>query len=197
MTNKTEGTNIYKTEGVGIAPSANNTWRTVSILLGAMLMFTGACLFYQWKNFRATGPSDNHIKHDIACFVDNIRSVPSDPIVVRKKITKAYAFTTRKAKRQLDKMIKGLNLSDKLSRRITISVDISSIKLKSSSLCVVGWTETVFVCFQQAFQTIYEGYFRIKFAALKSQKNGYLVNPSGVYVNNIKIEEVKDNNPKS
>lgn len=173
----------------------DNKWKKISIILGALLSLTLFFLVYQGQMDEGVG--DNYIRHDIAGFVKNVRSLPSDPIVIRSHLEDAYAFTTRKGKKQLDKMLKEINLKDKISCLISVSVQIKSIKRKHKSLYVVFWTEKEFKNSEVISQNSYKGFFRLQFAKPKDETKTYLVNPSGIYVDNIVIEKASEQNPES
>ncbi len=165
-----------------------NLWKKVSLILGSLLILTIVALFYFIETEKK--PDDHLIGHDMACFVQNIRAVSSDPIVIRSNLENAYSFITPKAKRQLDKIVKEIKFPDRISSEITVAVDIKSITLKNKSLCVVVWSETMYEKTKQVSSDNFKSTFRLKFAQPLPDGKVYHVNPSGIYINNIVIEPV-------
>lgn len=170
--------------------SAANGWKKASLILGALLTVSVIYLICQAGD--ANHPDGIYIQYYIAGFVKDIRSISSDPVVLRKQLVSAYALTSSKGKKQLDRIIKQLELSKKLSSNITVSVAIESVDLKNRTLCVVSWTETVFKGPKIISQEKYKGFFRLRFKDPGPSKTGYLINPAGIYVNNITIEKMPD-----
>jgi len=170
-------------------------WKKVSISLGILLVLTIG-------HMASTDQSENEIPENLvryymARFVENIRNISSDPIVIRKNFEEAYAYTTRKGKKELDKVLKSVKLNEKLSHKITVSIQITAIKRKHETLYTVAWTEAEFQNSTQISKMYYEGFFRLEFSSSKMIESLYSVNPSGIYINNIVIKPVPKTNFES
>lgn len=179
----------------GVQSNVHPLWKKVSIGLVISLVLTIGYMI-------STDQSENEIpenlgRYHIAQFVENIRNISSDPIVIRKNLEKAYAYTTRKGRKQLDRILKSVNLNEKLTQKTTVSIRITSIKPKHETLYTVFWTETEYQNSIQISKTNYEGYFRLVFSSLKKIESPYSINPSGIYINNIVIKPLSKTNLKS
>lgn len=171
----------------GVQNNVHPLWKKVSIGLVISLVLTIGYMI-------STDQSENEIpenlvRYHIAQFVENIRNISSDPIVIRKNLEKAYAYTTRKGRKQLDRILKSVNLNEKLTQKTTVSIQITSIKQKHETLYTVFWTETEYQNSTQILKTNHEGYFRLVFSSSKKIENTYSINPSDIYINNIVIKK--------
>ena len=85
-------------------------------------------------------PADPQIAYHLARFVENVRSVPADPIVLRKDWLSAYDFTTDRGAAALNDYARN-NDPFALVGKVQVAVDISSVIRASPDSFQVSWTE--------------------------------------------------------
>ncbi|MBV9527525.1 conjugal transfer protein TrbF [Sphingomonas sp.] len=85
-------------------------------------------------------PTDAVIASQLAQFIENVRSRPSDPIVLRQNLASAYDFTTEQGAAALNDYARGsdpfADLADK-----QVSVDVKSVVRASADSFRVAWDE--------------------------------------------------------
>jgi type IV secretion system protein VirB5 len=135
-------------ERIGSARVQAHNWRlmalgslALSLILAAILLWvgrSGSTVPYIVEvdpkgGARAVGPaleayrpSDAQIAFHLARFVDNVRSLSSDPVVVRQNWLKAYDFVTDKAAVTLNEYARENDPFAKVGRE-TVSVEVSSV----------------------------------------------------------------------
>ena len=89
---------------------------------------------------RAFTPSDGEIAWHLARFVEEVRSVPADPVVVRENWLKAYDFTTDKGALALNGYAQAADPFAKVGV-VEVSVEVASVIRASPSSFRVAWTE--------------------------------------------------------
>ncbi len=161
-------------------------WKLTSIILAILLVAAIGCI----KEQSVKKISEPIVKYHLTKFITNMRSISSDPVMVRKNLECAYTFTSRKGKKQLDKILKEINLKDKLAQKILVSVQISSIKQKHKTLYTVTWVESEYQNSKILSVANFEGFFRLEFLPVKLSDNSYLMNPAGLFINNIVINKI-------
>ena len=89
-------------------------------------------------------PTDPQIAWHLARFVEQVRSVPADPVVLRQEWLTAYNFVTDKGALALNDYAR---TSDPFSRvgKTQVSVDVSSVIRASADSFRVAWTERRYV----------------------------------------------------
>jgi type IV secretion system protein VirB5 len=152
-------------ERIGSARVQAHNWRlmalgslVLSLILAAILLWlgrTGATTPYIVEvdpkgGARAIGPateiyrpSDAQIAFHLARFVDNVRSLSIDPVVVRQNWLKAYDFVTDKAAVTLNEYARDNDPFAKVGRE-TVAVEVASVVRASDSSFQVRWLERVF-----------------------------------------------------
>ena len=85
-------------------------------------------------------PTDPQIAFHLARFIEQVRSVPADPIVLRESWLRAYDFTTDKGALALNDYARG-NDPFALVGKTQIAVDVSSVIRASNDSFRVAWTE--------------------------------------------------------
>ena len=85
-------------------------------------------------------PTDPQIAWHLARFIENVRSIPSDPIIVRQNWLKAYDFVTDKGALALNDYARANDPFAKIGQ-IQISVDVSSVIRASEDSFRIAWTE--------------------------------------------------------
>ena len=85
-------------------------------------------------------PADGEIAWHLARFVEEVRSVPADPVVVRENWLKAYDFTTDKGALALNGYAQGSDPFAKVGT-VEVSVEVASVIRASPSSFRVAWIE--------------------------------------------------------
>ena len=88
-------------------------------------------------------PSDAQIAFHVARFVDHVRSLSIDPVVVRQNWLKAYDFVTDKAAVTLNEYARDNDPFAKIGR-FSIAVEVGSVVRASESSFQVRWLERIF-----------------------------------------------------
>ncbi len=104
-------------------------------------------------------------------------------------LEEAYAFTTLKSRKQLDKILMDIKFLEKHAEGIVISVSIKTVIRKSKSLYVVAWTETMYKNSKAISVIDYNGFFKLEFSPIQADENFFLLNPFGIYIDNIIVEK--------
>ena len=173
-----------------VLSEANNHWKKAAIVLGTLLLVI--CVYLGMKGQAEKRIPENTVKHHLAKYVIHMRTVSMDPVVTRTNLEEAYAFTTLKAKKQLDRVLMDINVSEKYAEKIVVTVSVKSIDLKGKSICVVSWTETEYKDSMVISTVDYNGFFKLKYQPIQRDVNPFPVNPSGVYIDNILIEKATE-----
>jgi type IV secretion system protein VirB5 len=85
-------------------------------------------------------PTDPQIAWHLARFVENVRSLPADPVIVRQNWLSAYDFITDKGAVALNDYARASDPFGKVGK-IQVAVDISSVIRASNDSFRVAWTE--------------------------------------------------------
>lgn len=129
-------------------------------------------------------PSRAIIEHFLSRFVTNIRSLPTDPIVMRKQWLEAYKFVTRQGANTLNEYAKEANPFGHIGKD-TVAVEISSITPISDKSYQVQWKEEVFDNEGIKLSTArYTGVFSLTFEKPKTEED-IRVNPVGLYIESL------------
>src|SRR4029077_10816676 len=100
--------------------------------LGQAQTVAPAISFYQ--------PTDPQIAFHLARFIEDVRGLPVDPIVLRQDWLRAYEFTTDRGAAALNDYAR---LNDPFAKlgHVQISVEVSSVIRASPDSFRVAWTE--------------------------------------------------------
>ncbi len=85
-------------------------------------------------------PTDPQVAYHLAAFIENVRGIAADPVVVRANWLKAYDFTTEKGALALNDYAR---INDPFAQigKVQVGVDVSSVVRASADSFRVGWTE--------------------------------------------------------
>jgi type IV secretion system protein VirB5 len=125
-------------------------------------------------------PSDAQIAFHLARFVDNVRSLSIDPVVVRQSWLKAYDFVTDKAALTLNEYARQHDPFAKVGRE-SIAVEVASVVRASDSSFQVRWQEQVFEGGALKDTKRLTGLFSIVIRSPKTVEE-VRKNPLGIYV---------------
>lgn len=130
--------------------------------------------------YRATDPQ---IAWHLARFIENVRSISADPIVVRQDWLHAYDFTTERGAAALNDYARGNDPFAQVGHA-QVAVDVSSVIRASPSSFRVAWTERRY---DEGALTSTERWTAILTIVLQPPKtaDGLRKNPLGVFVHAI------------
>ncbi len=147
---------------IGSARVQARNWRLVA--LGELAIVGGLALGLVWQSARGTvtpwvvqidrlgqaqavapadadyQPSDAQIAWHLARFIEEVRSVPADPIIVRQDWLRAYDFTTDKGALALNGYAQASDPFAKVGKE-QVSVEIASVIRASPDSFRVAWVE--------------------------------------------------------
>jgi type IV secretion system protein VirB5 len=85
-------------------------------------------------------PTDPQIAFRLARFIEEVRSIPDDPIVVRQNWLRAYDFTTDRGAAALNDYARANDPFAQIGK-VQVAVDVSSVIRASPDSFRVAWTE--------------------------------------------------------
>ena len=85
-------------------------------------------------------PTDPQIAWHLARFIENVRAITADPIIVRQNWLKAYDFVTDKGALALNDYARANDPFAKIGQ-VQIAVDVSSVIRASEDSFRIAWTE--------------------------------------------------------
>jgi type IV secretion system protein TrbL len=128
-------------------------------------------------------PSDPQIAFHLARFVEHVRGLPMDAIVLRQDWLRAYDFATDRGAAALNDFARNNNPFDKLGK-VQIAIEVSSVIRASSQSFRVAWTERRYEQGQIAATERWSAVLTIMVEAPRDLDR-LRKNPLGIYVNAI------------
>lgn len=128
-------------------------------------------------------PTDAEIAWYLARFITDVRSLPIDPVLVRKDWLEAYGFATNHAAVFLNSYAQANDPFKAIGDR-SVSVDVTSVVRASDTSFQVKWTETAY---QQSSLVSTTRWTAILTILVKPPRTAEVLrkNPLGLYVDNI------------
>jgi type IV secretion system protein VirB5 len=190
---------------IGSARVQARNWRFMAF--GCLILSAGFASALAWQSVRGTvvpwvvevdgrgearavepavadyRPTDPQIAFHLARFIEHVRGLPADPIVVRQNWLRAYEFTTDRGAVALNDYARGSDPFTRVGRQ-QVSVEVSSVIRASPDSFRVAWTERRFESGQLAGT---ERWTAILTVAIQPPRDAERLrsNPLGVYVNAI------------
>ncbi|HDZ74523.1 MAG TPA: conjugal transfer protein TrbF [Aurantimonas coralicida] len=192
-------------ERIGSARVQAKNWRLMAF--GSLLLAGGFASALVWQSARGTivpwvvqvdqlgqaqavepavadyQPTDPQIAFHLARFIEQVRSIPVDPIIVRQNWLRAYDFTTDRGAMALNEHARA---NDPFGRvgKIQISVEVSSVIRASPDSFRVAWTERRY---QDGSLAATERWTAIVTIAVQPPRDAARLrkNPLGIFVNAI------------
>ena len=125
-------------------------------------------------------PTTHLVAYTIRKMVEQVRSIPSDPVVLRQNWLEAYKFLTGDAVAKMNEQ--GTALEEAAAgHHHTRSVQVTSVIHRSDSSFQVRWIETTFVNGASATTEQYTGLFTYEISPPQDEQQVF-DNPLGVYV---------------
>lgn len=132
------------------------------------------------KSYR---PTDPQIAWHLARFVENVRSVSLDPVLMRRNWLRAYDFVTRRGAVSLGDYARAANPFGALGEK-TVSVQVTSVVRASEQSFQVKWTETAYDRGAETGESHWTGILTTKLIP-PVDADTLRKNPLGVYVDAI------------
>ena len=132
---------------------------------------------------RAYEPTDAQIAFHLARFIENVRSISIDPIVVRQNWLRAYDYATAQAANTLNDYARESDPFSRVGQR-TIAVEVTSVVRSSADSFDVRWREQEFENGSLAETTRYSAVLSIVIKRPRTEE-ALRKNPLGVYVHGL------------
>jgi type IV secretion system protein VirB5 len=128
-------------------------------------------------------PTDPQIAWHLARFIEQVRSIPADPIIVRQNWLRAYDWTTDRGAGALNDYARTNDPFTKVGKQ-QVAVEVSSVIRASADSFRVAWTERRY---EDGKLATTERWTAILTIALQPPRDAerLKVNPLGIYVNAI------------
>ena len=128
-------------------------------------------------------PTDPQIAWHLARFIEAVRSVPADPVILRQNWLRAYDFTTDRGAMPLNEFARAANPFSSVGKA-QISVEVSSVIRASDTSFRIAWTERLF---ENGKLSSTERWTAILTVVLEQPRDADHLrkNPLGVFVNAI------------
>ena len=151
---------------IGAARVQAKNWRLMAF--GSLILSAGFAAALVWQSARGTvvpwvvqvdrlgqaqavgpatagyRPTDPQIAWHLARFIEDVRSISADPVVVRKNWLEAYDYVTSQGSQALDGYARADDPFAKVGK-MQVSVDVSSVIRDSPSSFRVAWVERRYV----------------------------------------------------
>jgi len=189
-------------ERIGAARVQAKNWRLMAF--GSLILSAGLAGGLLWQSARGTvvpwvvqvdklgeaqavapavadyQPSDGQIAWYLARFIEQVRSIPADPIIVRQNWLRAYDFTTTAGAAALNDYARADDPFAKVGRQ-QIAVDVSSVIRASPGSFRVAWVQRRY---QDGALATTERWTAILSVVLQSPHDADRLrkNPLGIYV---------------
>ena len=126
-------------------------------------------------------PTDPQIAFHLARFIENVRSIPADPVIVRQNWLRAYDFTTDKGALALNDYARA-NDPFLAVGKVQVAVDVSSVIRASPDSFRVAWIERRY---QDGSLAATEHWSAILTIVVQPPRTpeGLRKNPLGIFVN--------------
>lgn len=190
---------------IGSARVQAKNWRLMAF--GCLLLTTGFASALVWQSMRGTvvpwivqvdalgeaqavgpaaadyEPTDPQVAFHLAHFIENVRAIPADPIIVRQNWLRAYDFTTNRGALALNDYARANDPFTKVGEQ-QVAVEVSSVIRASPNSFRVAWSERHYENGQLATT---ERWTAILTIVIQPPRNAERLrkNPLGIYVNAI------------
>ncbi|SIQ88023.1 MULTISPECIES: conjugal transfer protein TrbF [Paracoccus] len=128
-------------------------------------------------------PTDPQIAFHLGRFIEQVRSIPADPIIVRQNWLRAYEFTTDRGAIALNDYARANDPFTRVGRQ-QIAIEVSSVIRASPGSFRVAWTERHFENGQLSTTERWTAILTVVIQTPRSAER-LRANPLGIYVNAI------------
>ncbi|MCG8272692.1 conjugal transfer protein TrbF [Aquamicrobium sp. NLF2-7] len=192
-------------ERIGSARVQARNWRYMAF--GSLILSAGFAAALVWQSARGTvvpwvvqvdrlgqaqavapatadyRPTDPQVAWHLGRFVEQVRSIPADPIIVRQNWLRAYEWTTDRGAAALNDYARANDPFTKVGKQ-QVAVEVSSVIRASPDSFRVAWTERHYESGQLSTT---ERWTAILTIAIQPPRDAARLraNPLGIYVNAI------------
>ena len=192
-------------ERIGSARVQAKNWRLMAF--GSVILSAGFAAALIWQSTRGTvvpwvvqidrlgqaqaiapaaadyRPTDPQVAFHLARFIEQVRSIPSDAIIVRQNWLRAYDFTTDRGAAALNDFARSNDPFTKVGRQ-QVAVDVSSVIRASPESFRVAWVERRYENGQLSETSRWTAILTIV-VQMPRNADRLRANPLGIYVNAI------------
>ncbi|GGO54314.1 type IV secretion system protein VirB5 [Roseovarius pacificus] len=192
-------------ERIGSARVQARNWRYMAF--GSLILAAGFAGALVWQSARGTvvpwvvqvdalgeaqavapasadyEPTDPQIAFHLGRFIEQVRSIPADPIIVRQNWLRAYEFTTDRGAAALNDFARANDPFARVGRQ-QIAVEVSSVIRASPGSFRVAWTERHYENGQLSTTERWTAILTVVIQTPRSAER-LRANPLGIYVNAI------------
>jgi len=192
-------------ERIGSARVQARNWRYMAF--GSLILAAGFAGALVWQSARGTvvpwvvqvdalgeaqavapasadyEPTDPQIAFHLGRFIEQVRSIPADPIIVRQNWLRAYEFTTDRGAAALNDYARANDPFTRVGRQ-QIAVEVSSVIRASPGSFRVAWTERRYENGQLSTTERWTAILTVVIQTPRSAER-LRVNPLGIYINAI------------
>lgn len=192
-------------ERIGSARVQARNWRLMAF--GLLILSAGFASALVWQSVRGTvvpwvvevdnlgqaqvvaeasadyRPTDPQIAFHLGRFIEQVRALPSDPIIVRQNWLRAYDWTTDRGAVALNEHARAYDPFSRVGRE-QIAVEVSSVIRASPDSFRVAWTERHYENGQLATTERWTAILTIVIQPPRDAER-LRANPLGIYVNAI------------
>lgn len=192
-------------ERIGSARVQAKNWRLMAF--GCLFLSAGFAAALVWESARGTvvpwvvqvdnlgqaqavapavadyRPTDPQIAYHLARFIEQVRGLPADPIVVRQNWLRAYEFTTDRGAAALNDYARANDPFTRVGRQ-QVAVEVSSVIRASPDSFRVAWTERRYENGQLAATERWTAILTVVVQPPRDAER-LRANPLGIYVNAI------------
>ncbi|MFB9951650.1 conjugal transfer protein TrbF [Rhizobium puerariae] len=192
-------------ERIGSARVQARNWRTMAF--GSLVLSAGFASALVWQSARGTivpwvvqvdrlgqaqavapatadyRPTDPQVAWHLGRFIEQVRSIPADPIIVRQNWLRAYEWTTDRGAAALNDYARANDPFTKVGRE-QIAIEVSSVIRASPDSFRVAWTERRY---ENGQLSTTERWTAILTIVIQTPRDAdrLRANPLGIYVNAI------------
>ena len=192
-------------ERIGSARVQARNWRLMAF--GSLILSAGFAAALVWQSTRGTvvpwvvqvdklgqaqtvaaatadyRPTDPQVAWHLARFIEQVRSIPADPIIVRQNWLRAYDWTTDRGAAALNDYARANDPFAKVGKQ-QVAVEVSSVIRASADSFRVAWTERRY---EDGKLSATERWTAILTIVLQPPRDAdrLKANPLGIYVNAI------------
>jgi type IV secretion system protein VirB5 len=192
-------------ERIGSARVQAKNWRYMAF--GSLILSAGFAGALVWQSARGTvvpwvvqvdklgdaqaiapalagyTPSDQQIAWQLARFIEQVRGIPADAVILRQNWLRAYEFTTDRGAGVLNDYARGNDPFTRVGKQ-QVSVEVSSVIRASADSFRIAWTERRY---ENGSLSTTERWTAILTIVIQQPRDAdrLKANPLGVYVNAI------------
>tara|TARA_B100000378_G_scaffold238882_2_gene206494 strand:- start:237 stop:926 length:690 start_codon:yes stop_codon:yes gene_type:complete len=192
-------------ERIGTARVQARSWRLMAF--GCLFLSAGFAAALVWQSARGTvvpwvvqvdklgqaqavapanadyRPTDPEVAFHLGRFIEEVRSIPADPIIVRQNWLRAYEFTTDRGAAALNDYARANDPFTKVGHQ-QVAVEMSSVIRASPDSFRVAWTERHYENGQLSTTERWTAILTIVIQTPRTAER-LRANPLGIYINAI------------